>query len=95
MRLPSVLVRPHELSLPKLPLVADSSWARWFRNRMRTAIVSNCAAYGAECLSDDLFSCRVTLYAEFLPTKQRAKCVVLLDVSNLDAVRGEGEGQVR
>lgn len=23
----------------------------------------------------------VTLYAEFLPTKQRAKCVVLLDVS--------------
>lgn len=24
---------------------------------------------------------RVTLYAEFLPTKQRAKCVVLLDVS--------------
>lgn len=24
----------------------------------------------------------VTLYAEFLPTKQRAKCVVLLDVSS-------------
>lgn len=25
----------------------------------------------------------VTLYAEFLPTKQRAKCVVLLDVSTM------------
>lgn len=29
------------------------------------------------------FFCSVTLYAEFLPTKQRAKCVVLLDVSLL------------
>lgn len=28
-----------------------------------------------------LFHFSVTLYAEFLPTKQRAKCVVLLDVS--------------
>lgn len=28
-----------------------------------------------------LLHCSVTLYAEFLPSKQRAKCVVLLDVS--------------
>lgn len=28
----------------------------------------------------------VTLYAEFLPTKQRAKCVVLLDVSDLKMI---------
>lgn len=29
----------------------------------------------------EILNCSVTLYAEFLPTKQRAKCVVLLDVS--------------
>lgn len=29
----------------------------------------------------NFISSSVTLYAEFLPTKQRAKCVVLLDVS--------------
>lgn len=29
----------------------------------------------------------VTLYAEFLPTKQRAKCVVLLDVSLSHRIR--------
>lgn len=33
------------------------------------------------CLTMFVFHSRVTLYAEFLPTKQRAKCVVLLDVS--------------
>lgn len=32
-------------------------------------------------------SCSVTLYAEFLPSKQRAKCVVLLDVSVLFVFR--------
>lgn len=31
----------------------------------------------------NLLPCSVTLYAEFLPTKQRAKCVVLLDVSDM------------
>jgi hypothetical protein len=39
--------------------------------------------YYAQVVSgvDNLLCFSVTLYAEFLPTKQRAKCVVLLDVS--------------
>lgn len=53
------------------------------RDRMCAAIVSRFSLRMTvenhnECT---LYDNRVTLYAEFLPTKQRAKCVVLLDVS--------------
>lgn len=48
-------------------------------DRLHTPIVSVFVFY-LHFLCFESLICSVTLYAEFLPTKQRAKCVVLLDV---------------
>lgn len=52
----------------------------WFCDWLYATIVRKAKLFLFVCvLAVFIFS--VTLYAEFLPTKQRAKCVVLLDVS--------------
>lgn len=56
----------------------------WFCDRLYSAIVSLTLCLSLHRTSNCVlfvFVFSVTLYAEFLPTKQRAKCVVLLDVS--------------
>lgn len=67
----------------KFRLAVATSRACWICHWMRTAIVSLSSESVSirNVWSIRLISDRVTLYAEFLPTKQRAKCVVLLDVS--------------
>lgn len=67
----------------KFRLAVATTRSCWICHRMCAAIVSlsfeSVSIRNVSFIS--LFLDRVTLYAEFLPTKQRAKCVVLLDVS--------------
>lgn len=79
-----VLVRVFKFIGAKFRMVATVTGPCWIRHWMCTAIVSRVTTAFCNNFNSNakIYGLRhsVTLYAEFLPTKQRAKCVVLLDV---------------
>lgn len=77
-----ILLRLVELSGAELHVGATFARTCRVRNRLYAAVVSRRRLQQFSCLAFSCFFFSVTLYAEFLPTKQRAKCVVLLDVGD-------------
>lgn len=86
MRCSVVCLRLLQFTGTEFRLAAGAARPSWLGHWMCATIVSvYFILYTSyQVVVDELYnfiSSSVTLYAEFLPTKQRAKCVVLLDVS--------------
>ena len=90
MRCMDVLHRYPELVCTDLGLDTDPSGTGGFRSRGRPSIVSIrsrlrlfCAVQGRHERQAVFFFflCSITLYAEFLPVKSRASCIMMIEVS--------------
>lgn len=72
-----------EFNVAKLHMVINFKRSCWICHWLFSTIVCRITVViiNFSCLLMHCVFISVTLYAEFLPCKQRAKCVVLLDVS--------------